>query len=158
MQPARVCFSRDFYLDQGIDFINFCLKQGIFFLDDKQPARMFYEFIKQGIRNRNSVGKISNFCLKQCQGMRRRAAPPHPMIYRVPTSAGERVNRLWLLKGLIKSQATKNTNMAAVLLFWNSNTADVTSCEKALMVLKKTGEITNPISQPPPKTRFHQYN
>ena len=24
-------------------FINFCLKQGIFFLDDKQPARMFYE-------------------------------------------------------------------------------------------------------------------
>ena len=35
----------DFCLKQGIDFINFCLKQaaGYLFLDDKQPARMFYE-------------------------------------------------------------------------------------------------------------------
>ena len=47
---------RDFCLKQGIDFqlsffvlirvsilSIFCLKQGIFFLDDKHPARMFYE-------------------------------------------------------------------------------------------------------------------
>ena len=39
--------------------------------------------------------------------MRGRAAPPHPRIYRVPTAppGGGRVNRLWMLKGLIKSQA-----------------------------------------------------
>jgi len=28
--------------------------------------------------------KISDICLKQGQGMRGRAAPPHPGIYRVP--------------------------------------------------------------------------
>ena len=30
--------------EQGMDFINFCLKQGQYlFFDDKQPARIFYE-------------------------------------------------------------------------------------------------------------------
>ena len=32
--------------------------------------------------------KISDFCLKQGQGMRRRAAPPHPRIYRLPLPPG----------------------------------------------------------------------
>ena len=45
---------------------------GYLFLDDKQPARMFYECLKQGIKN---------------QGVRSRAAPPHPRIYRVPPQA-----------------------------------------------------------------------
>ena len=40
------------------------------------------------VKNRNSVlkqgRKISDICLKQGQGMRGRAAPPHPGIYRVP--------------------------------------------------------------------------
>ena len=49
---------------------------------------MFYEFLKQGIKNRNSVRKIIDFCLKQGQGMRGRVAPPHPRIYRVPTPPG----------------------------------------------------------------------
>ena len=68
---------------------------------------MFYECLKQGIKNRNSVRKIIDFCLKQGQGMRGRVAPPHPRIYRVPTPppGGGSVNRLWMLKGLIKSQA-----------------------------------------------------
>ena len=44
-------------LKQGIKKSEFCLKQG---------------------------RKISYICLKQGQGMRGRAAPPHPGIYRVP--------------------------------------------------------------------------
>ena len=32
--------------------------------------------------------KISDFCLKQDQGMRGRAAPPHPRIHRVPPPRG----------------------------------------------------------------------
>ena len=44
-------------LKQGIKKLEFCLKQG---------------------------RKISDICLKQGQGMRGRAAPPHPEIYRVP--------------------------------------------------------------------------
>ena len=44
-------------LKQGIKKSEFCLKQG---------------------------RKISDICLKQGQGMRGRAAPPHPGIYRVP--------------------------------------------------------------------------
>ena len=43
-QPGYVL--RNFCLTQSIDFIIFCLKQGIFFgLDDKEPARMFYELM-----------------------------------------------------------------------------------------------------------------
>ena len=42
---------------------------------------------KQGIKNRNSVlnrvEKLAIFCLKQGQGMRGCAAPPHPEIYPV---------------------------------------------------------------------------
>ena len=45
------------HLKQGIKKSEFCLKQG---------------------------RKISAICLKQGQGMRGRAAPPHPEIYRVP--------------------------------------------------------------------------
>ena len=42
---------------QGMFFGIFVLiKQGIdLFLDDKQPARMFYECLKQGIKNPISV-------------------------------------------------------------------------------------------------------
>ena len=46
--------------EQGITKSEFCLKQG---------------------------RKISDICLKQGQGMRGRAAPPHPGIYRVPSRA-----------------------------------------------------------------------
>ena len=58
----------DFCINQGIDFINFCLKQPRYlFLDDKQPARMFYECLNQGIKNQNSVlnkvGKSGIFVL-----------------------------------------------------------------------------------------------
>ena len=46
---------------------------------------MFYECLKQGIKNQNSVSKkgrkIIDFCLKQGQGMRGRAAPLQPKIY-----------------------------------------------------------------------------
>ena len=43
-----------------------------------QPGYVFRDFcLKQG-------RKISDICLKQGQGMRRRAAPPHPGIYRLP--------------------------------------------------------------------------
>ena len=60
-QPGYVF--RDFCLKQGIDFINFVLNRVSFlrqepitlFLDDKQPALMFYECLKLGINNRNSV-------------------------------------------------------------------------------------------------------
>ena len=51
-------------LKQGIKKSEFCLKQG---------------------------RKISDICLKQGQGMRGRAAPPHPGIYRVPPPPGARV-------------------------------------------------------------------
>ena len=55
-QPGYVF--RDFCLKQGIDFINFCLNRVSFlrqepitlFLDDKQPALMFYECLKLGIK------------------------------------------------------------------------------------------------------------
>ena len=78
-QPGYVF--RDFCLKLGIDFISFCLKQGIFSWTINS-RRVCYtnvlEFcLKQG-------RKISDFCLKQGQGMRGRAAPPYPRIYRVP--------------------------------------------------------------------------
>ena len=63
----------------GYVFWDFCLEQGIEFI-------IFG--LNQGIKNRNSVlkwiGKSVIFGLKQGQGMRGRAAPPHPGIYRVP--------------------------------------------------------------------------
>ena len=74
-QPGYVF--RDFCLKQGIDFINFCLKKVSFlrqepitlFLDDKEPALMFYECRKLGIKNRNSVlnmeGKSAVFVLNR---------------------------------------------------------------------------------------------
>ena len=59
----------------GYVFRDFCLKQGqelltgYLFLDDKQPVRMFYECLKQGIKNRNSVlnraGKSAIFVLNR---------------------------------------------------------------------------------------------
>ena len=96
----------------------------VFFLDDKQPARVLYECLKLGIKNRNSVTKICAFCLQQGRGMRGRASPPHPRIYRVPPSPGERVNRLWLLKGLIKSQAEPDLRYVSYVL-----------CEKKTILL-----------------------
>ena len=76
-----VLFVWDFCLTQGIDFISFCLKQGIFswtINSLRVCSTNVLEFcLKQG-------RKISDFCLKQGQGMRGRAAPLHPRIYRVP--------------------------------------------------------------------------
>ena len=54
-------------LKQGIKKLEFCLKQG---------------------------RKISDICLKQGQGMRGRAAPPHPGIYRVPPPPPARARNL----------------------------------------------------------------
>ena len=64
-------------------------------MDDKQQN--FYKrllinirvkCLKQGIKKSELClkqgRKISDICLKQGQGMRGRAAPPHPEIYRVP--------------------------------------------------------------------------
>ena len=59
-------------LKQGIKKSEFCLKQG---------------------------RKISDICLKQGQGMRGRAAPPHPEIYRVPPGRRTKVR---LYKTLVK--------------------------------------------------------
>ena len=61
-----------------------------------QPGYIFRDFYecKQGIKNRNSVLNRVGKCLKQGQGMRSRAAPPHPRIYRVPpTPPGDEVKR-----------------------------------------------------------------
>ena len=53
------------------------------FLDDKEPARMFYECLKLGIKNRNSVlsrvGKSAIFVLNRVRV---------PRIYRVPPPPG----------------------------------------------------------------------
>ena len=72
-----------------------CYKIGCLFLDDKQQN--FYKrllinirvkCLKQGIKKSEFClkqgRKISDICLKQGQGMRGRAAPPHPGIYQVP--------------------------------------------------------------------------
>ena len=82
-QPGYIF--RDFCLKQGIEFIIFCLNQGI---DLSIFVLNWVKCLKKGIKNRNSVlkwvGKSAIFVLKQGQGMRGRAAPPHPGIYRVP--------------------------------------------------------------------------
>ena len=61
-----------FCLNQDIDFINFCLKQAIFSWTKSlsvQPVRIFYECLKQRIKNRNSVlnwvGKSAIFVLNR---------------------------------------------------------------------------------------------
>ena len=61
-----------FCLNLGIDFINFCLKQARYlFLDDKQPARMFYECLNQGIKNQNSVlNKVGKSGISVLNGVR----------------------------------------------------------------------------------------
>ena len=82
-QPGYIF--QDFCLKQGIEFIIFCLNQGI---DLSIFVLNLVKCLKKGITNRNSVlkwvGKSAIFVLKQGQGMRGRAAPPHPGIYRVP--------------------------------------------------------------------------
>ena len=114
MRPARVCFS-GFLSQTGIEFIIFCVKQGIdlsifvlktgyLFLDAKQQK--FYKrllinirvkCVKQGIKKSEFClkqgRKISDICLKQGQGMRGRAAPLHPGIYRVlpPPPGSDRI-------------------------------------------------------------------
>ena len=55
-------------LKQGIKISEFCLKQG---------------------------RKVSDICLKQGQGMRGRAAPPHPGIYRVPPPRACYIHNTW---------------------------------------------------------------
>ena len=86
-QPGYVF--RDFCLEQGIEFIIFCLNQGI---DLSNFVLNWVKCLKQGIKNRNSVlnrvGKSAIFVLNWRQGMRGRAAPPHPGIYRVPPPPG----------------------------------------------------------------------
>ena len=65
--PDSVRKARESHLIDRVWFRGKCLKQGI-----KKS-----EFcLKQG-------RKISDFCLKQGEGMRGRAAPPHPRMYRV---------------------------------------------------------------------------
>ena len=65
------------------------------FLDDKQQnfykrllTNIRVKCLKQGIKKSEFClkqgRKISDIRLKQGQGMRGRAAPPHPEIYRVP--------------------------------------------------------------------------
>ena len=87
-QPGYVF--RDFCLKQGNEFIIFCLNQcidlSIFVLNRinvlNRVSKLKSEFcLKLG-------RKISDICLKQGQGMRGRAAPPHPGIYRVPPPPG----------------------------------------------------------------------
>ena len=86
MRPARVCFSGfEQGLEQGIEFIIFCLNQGI---DLSIFVLNWVKCLKTGYQKSEfclKMGrKISDICLKQGQGMRGRAAPPHPGIYRVP--------------------------------------------------------------------------
>ena len=98
----------NFCLNQGIDFIIFCLKQGIFswtinsLRDSVNQAENSF-VIANGLNKKEfrylllsytgyqksefclkQGRKITYFCLKQGQGVRGRAAPPHPRIYRVP--------------------------------------------------------------------------
>ena len=62
------------------------------FLDDKQPALMFYECLKLGIKNRNSVlkrvGKSAIFVLNRVRVWGSEPHPPNPRIYRVPPPPG----------------------------------------------------------------------
>ena len=97
-QPRYVF--RDFCLKQGIDFIIFCLNQGIdcIYFIDFCPKQGIFSWAINSLRvcSTNDTGyqksefcvkqgsTISDFCLKQGQGMRGRAAHPHPRIYRVP--------------------------------------------------------------------------
>ena len=105
-QPGYVF--RDFRLKQGIEFIIFCLNQGIdlsifvfkqdifswtinskIFTSSCWPWHWYQvTCLQQGIQKSEFClkrgRKISDICLKQGQGMRGRAAPPHPGIYRVP--------------------------------------------------------------------------
>ena len=98
----------NFWLNQGIDFIIFCLKQGIFSwtinsLRDSVNQAVNSFVIANGLNKKEfrylllsytgyqksefclkQGRKITYFCLKQGQGVRGRAAPPHPRIYRVP--------------------------------------------------------------------------
>ena len=77
-QPGNACFS-DFCLKQGIEFIIFCRYQGINFVLNR------INVLNRVSKNRNfvlnRVGKSAIF--EQGQGMRCRAAPRHPGIYRV---------------------------------------------------------------------------
>ena len=77
-QPGYVFW--DLCLKQGNKFITFCLNQGIglsIFYCPRKDILFKTGYLKQG-------RKISEIYLKQGQGMRGRAAPPNPRIYRVP--------------------------------------------------------------------------
>ena len=79
-QPGYVF--RDFCLKQGIDFINYCHRLRLC------STNVLNWVSKIGILSQKQGRKIGDFCLKQGQGMRSRAAPPHPRIYRVPPPPG----------------------------------------------------------------------
>ena len=83
-----------FVLNRASILSIFVLNRASFnFLDDKQPARMFYELNYSKIFCLKQGRKISDCCLKQGQGMRGRTAPPHPRIYRVPPNPrGKTIN------------------------------------------------------------------
>ena len=100
-QPGYVF--RDFCLKQGIDFINFCLKQGIFsWTINSLRVYMFYECLKQGMKIEilsYTCRKISDFCLKQGQGIRGGAGPGRTSIPKdissTPPPPGLRPNTPW---------------------------------------------------------------
>ena len=84
-----------FFVLIRVSIYQFLSQTGCLFLDDKHQN--FYKrllinirvkCLKQGIKKSEFClkqgRKISDICLKQGQGMRGRAAPPHPEIYRVP--------------------------------------------------------------------------
>ena len=57
-------------------------------MDDKQQN--FYKRLLINIRVKCLKQGIKNICLKQGQGLRGRAAPPHPGIYRVPPGSQDK--------------------------------------------------------------------
>ena len=111
-----------FGLNQGINFINFCLKQGTFLnsfviangLNKKEFRYLLVSYTGYGFGLNVLTGyqksefclkqgrKISDFCLKQGQGIRGRAAPPHPRIYRVPPPPGINGPSLYVLFSQIR--------------------------------------------------------
>ena len=94
-QPGYVF--RNFCLKQGIDFINICLKQGTFSWTINSLRVRSTNVLNRVWKSEfcpKQGRKISDFCLTQGQGIRGRAAPPHPKIYRVPPP-GLRPNTPW---------------------------------------------------------------
>ena len=102
-----VSISVFFCLNQGIDFINFCLKHGIFSWTINSLRVCSTNVLNRVSKIEILLGKSSIFVLNR---VRVWGAGPHLptqgyIEYPPPPPGGGRVNRLWMLKGLIKSQA-----------------------------------------------------